>query len=1077
MMPRRLDCVAALALLSSLFGGCVSVSAQEIDAGFKPELVAAEFTSRQIRPGDPFAMTLRFRNAGTKPARADYRVFVHFEAPEATCTDIVFQDDHEPAEPTSTWQPGQVVVDGPRILTAPEGRPDQAYFVHVGIFDAEGTGQRLMETYAAGKIEVTASAPAAASIAPEALSAAEVAKRRSALADRIPAADRVSLDALKWRFDLDRKSGAWMLTDKATNVVWTSDPIRRRFADVTLRSGDRSVIWHVDGFDDIGRSADRLRLVTRPMVDGAPSGVAVIFTVEPMTDPDGVRVAYQSEASGDWRVARVRLLAGALGVTEADAGIVYVPDRLGIELRADDGLPGSQQWRTYDSLSMAMCGAVKQGSPNAGSPGRAKQAPRSGAGPPLGGPPGPSRPPVGGLRGSALLVNWENVDTTLTVNTSWPDDPLVPGRRMRALSLDISAPDGMCTIHPLGRGGYVEIAHAYRALARAKGWLTTWAEKRRQFPTVDRMFGAANFKPFVLSRVVPSSRFSSDGKEHVFLGFTFDEVAKCAEHWRNDLGIDRAYVVMAGWINGGYDVRHPDILPAAPECGGNDALRDAFGRIKRCGYLVGMHDNYQDMYEDAASWDLRWLNKTADGTPKRGGNWNGGQAWQVCAIEQVALAERKDTNLPKVAELFGPTIYFIDTTFAWGLVTCEDPNHPMTRQDDLEWKTKLCLLAKQHFGLFGSEEGREWSVPCADYLEGIFGHQTDSPPGSVIPLFPLVYSDCVQIMTHQGNRIGPGDERKMADHILFAEMDLPSFGNHLYWTAPVEKGVPIVPLSPVVKDLGDRKLAITYRWKVDGPVTEDHSVFVHFTHKAATRAEGIAYQDDHMPAPATSQWKAGAIVEDGPRTVEVPAEFDGPAQVLVGMTSGGDRVRLSDAPQMGLRYDVGTLDVTKDGIRFEPAEAQAGELWSRGDGGWGEDLCPTDRVIKNTWEVLSALNVLTAETPLTSHEFLTEDRLLQRTRFGDVAITVAYEKPGRIGDNAVPPYGFIVESPTFIAFCATRYNGLSYATPTLFTARSLDAKPIAESAKVRIYHGFGDPRIILAGKTFRVAREQVVSLR
>ena len=100
----------------------------------------------------------------------------------------------------------------------------------------------------------------------------------------------------------------------------------------------------------------------------------------------------------------------------------------------------------------------------------------------------------------------------------------------------------------------------------------------------------------------------------------------------------------------------------------------------------------------------------------------------------------------------------------------------MTRLDDLKWKTRLCLLAKQHFGLFGSEEGREWAVPCADYLEGIFGHQTDSPPGSVIPLFPLVYSDCVQIMTHQSDRIGPGDEKKVADHILFAQMPLPSFG-------------------------------------------------------------------------------------------------------------------------------------------------------------------------------------------------------------------------------------------------------------------------------------------------------------
>ena len=148
----------------------------------------------------------------------------------------------------------------------------------------------------------------------------------------------------------------------------------------------------------------------------------------------------------------------------------------------------------------------------------------------------------------------------------------------------------------------------------------------------------------------------------------------------------------------------------------------------------------------------------------------------------------------------------------------------------------------------------------------------------------------------------------------------------------------------------------------------------------------------------------------------------------------------------------------------------------RGDGGWGEGLCATDRVIKNTYEVLSPLNEITAESPLANHEFLTADRLLQRTQFGDVTITVAYRQRAKIGENAVPAYGFLVESPRFIAFCAMRYHGIDYATPALFTARSLDGKPLAESAKVRIYHGFGDPRITLFGRQFEVRREEIVRI-
>ncbi|HUT89301.1 MAG TPA: DUF5696 domain-containing protein [Thermoguttaceae bacterium] len=1028
-------------LLSFAFclGACVPLVAQDVDPDFRPELVGVEFTSREVRPGDPFTVTIKFRNAGTRPARSDYRVFLHFEAPRNDCSDIVIHADHEPSEPTSCWQPGELVVDGPRRLVAPADQPEQEYFVHVGVYDYGGTGERLLESYAGGKIRVTREAPSAESVAPKPLSPEELDRRRRALVERIPPDDRATLQTPDWRFDVDRTAGAWALTDRATGVAWTSDPTRPRFGELLLRADDRSAVWRIDRFDEVVAAPGSLRLVTRPVVDGRPTGVTIAFTVEPVADPPGLRLAYDSQSAGPWQVASVRLLDHALAVTAEDGGCVYVPHRLGIELPAGEGLPGGAQWRTYDSLSMAMCGAVKAG--------------------------------------SALLVNWEDIDTRLTVDTSWPDLPLVPGRRARDVSLQIDAPKGMCSLHPLGKGSYVQIAQAYRPLAKAKGWLRTWADKRKRFPTVDRLFGAVNFKPFVFSRVMPSSRFS-DGKERSHLSFTFDEAAACAEHWRNDLGIDRASVVLAGWINGGYDVRHPDVLPAAPECGGNEGLADAAARIKACGYLFGMHDNYQDMYEDAASWDQKWLNKDARGVARKGGNWNGGQAWQVCAIEQVELAARKETNLPKIAELFSPTIYFIDTVFAWPLVTCEDPAHPMTRLDDLHWKSRLCLLAKQHFGLFGSEEGREWSVPCADYLEGIFGHQTDSPPGSVIPLFPLVYSDCVQIMTHQGNRIGPGNARKVADHVLFAEMPLPSFGSHLYWTVPGTPRAPIVPLAPIVKDLGDRKIEITYRWTAKEPVEHDYSVFVHFAHKAAERSDGIAYQNDHAPTVPSSRWKPGVVVEDGPHTVEVPEQYDGRAEIGLGMLLGGERIQLSNVGHRGLRYHVGTLVVGPQGIELEPGEAtQRTELWSRGDDGWAEDLSATDRVIKNTWEVLSPLNQITAETPLSSHEFLSDDRLVQRTRFGDVTITVAYEKPAPIGDDAVPAYGFIVQSPTFLAFCATRYGGIDYQSPALFTARSLDGNPIAESAKVRIYHGFGDRRIELFGKQFEVAREDVVRMK
>jgi hypothetical protein len=901
MKPVRLF---ILALVTTAWAG---LAAPEPPPDFKPEIASVDFTSRRVRPGDPFAITVKFRNDGTKPAASDYRVFLHFESMEKHCSRIEINQDHMPPVPTSAWKPGEVVADGPRLVEVPNDTPEQEYFVHIGLYSTGGDGKRLLDSEKGGTITVSRQAPPAEDAAPKPMPREEVEKRRLAMAQRIPAQTRAGLKTDTLVFDLDRSNGTWMLTDKSTGIAWNSNPARPGFGQVMLRNGDRSAAWNLDRFDEVLQKKNSLHLTSHPLVDGAPSGVSVEFAIEAVDDPDGIEIRYESRSTGAWQVAGVRLLDNALPLTEEDGGVYYLPHRLGIELPAAKGFPGHQQWTTYDNLSMAMCGAVKGG--------------------------------------SALLVSWNEVDTRLSVDTSWPDLPLVPGSRMRTLSLEIVSPKGACTIYPLGRGGYVKIAQTYRPIAEAKGWRMTWSKKRTEYPSVDNFLGAVNFKPFVFSRVLPSSRFNKEKKERTHLGFTFDEIGQCAEHWRRDLGIERAAVVLAGWINGGYDVRHPDVLPAAPECGGDSGLADAAARIKACGYLFGLHDNYQDMYEDAPSWDLKWLNKNPKGEPRRGGNWNGGQAWQVCAIQQVKLAERRETNLPRIAKLFGPTIYFIDTVFAWGLVTCEDPAHPMARRDDMRWKTELCRCAKRHFGLFGSEEGREWSIPCADYLEGLFNHQTTSPPGAVIPLFPLVYSDCVQIMTHQGERVGPGDEKKIADLILFAEMPLPRFGNHLYWK------------------------------------------------------------------------------NEQPRT------------------------------------------------------PGANELWARADGGWGADLGPTDRVIKNIYEVLSPLNLITSKYPLDNHEFVSPDRLLQRTRLGPVNISVAYEKPARIGDNTVPAYGFIVDSPKFIAFCATRFGGIDYPSPTLFTVRSLDNKPIAESGKVRIYHGFGDKRIRLFGKDFEVAREAIVQLR
>ena len=105
---------------------------------------------------------------------------------------------------------------------------------------------------------MTRDAPAAESVAPKPLARGEVERRRSALAARIPPERRASLETSAWRFDVDRAGGAWALVDKATGVVWTSDPARSRFGEVVLqnRQADRSAVWRIDRFDDVAATPE-----------------------------------------------------------------------------------------------------------------------------------------------------------------------------------------------------------------------------------------------------------------------------------------------------------------------------------------------------------------------------------------------------------------------------------------------------------------------------------------------------------------------------------------------------------------------------------------------------------------------------------------------------------------------------------------------------------------------------------------------------------------------------------------------------------------------------------------------------
>jgi len=138
-------------------------------------------------------------------------VFLHFKAPRQSCDNIVIHADHEPSEPTTSWRPGELVIDGPRLIRVPKTSAEQDDFIHVSVYDFGGSGKRLLDTYPATRLRVTHSARPSSQLSPPPLSQQEVAARRKARVRRIDPRKRIGVQTAVWRLDIDRWTGAWQV--------------------------------------------------------------------------------------------------------------------------------------------------------------------------------------------------------------------------------------------------------------------------------------------------------------------------------------------------------------------------------------------------------------------------------------------------------------------------------------------------------------------------------------------------------------------------------------------------------------------------------------------------------------------------------------------------------------------------------------------------------------------------------------------------------------------------------------------------------------------------------------------------
>jgi hypothetical protein len=303
--------------------------------------------------------------------------------------------------------------------------------------------------------------------------------------------------------------------------------------------------------------------------DADTAGVSIVFWLRGPT----LQVYLEDEPP----TTAVELFTAGLDVSAAEDGEMLLPIRMGLLLQASaDGDPFDLHLGTYDyeeGVHMAMTALFKSG--------------------------------------AALMATWGDPYLRLHVGRrATPDAPDSDHELLTTFELSKTARS--LQLRCLGQGDIHQVAAAYRERATELGYRVTWDEKLESRPQASRLFGACNVKLWhALARRIDENL----EEQSVEVRWTFDEAAQISEHLKADLELEDVLFHLGGWTRYGYDCRHPDIMPANPECGGNEGLADCARRVQACGYLFCLHDNYQDMYRDAPSWDEAYLQKAPDGSP------------------------------------------------------------------------------------------------------------------------------------------------------------------------------------------------------------------------------------------------------------------------------------------------------------------------------------------------------------------------------------------------------------------------------------------------------------------------------
>jgi hypothetical protein len=345
------------------------------------------------------------------------------------------------------------------------------------------------------------------------------------------------------------------------------------------------------------------------------------------------------------------------------------------------------------------------------------------------------------------------------------------------------------------KDNYVALAKIFRQYAKENALFKSLKEKIRDNPEVAKITKGRNIYLFLSEPIppqnsdlyneycrttlegMPGAQFKDyDAHENTLPTkdyFSYARVLEILEYL--DHSGHLGHVHLGGWLNSGYDGRFPDIWPFNDSLGTPDEFKRIFEKDRK--YAVALHDNYQDMYKISPSFP-EGLVINMHGHIMRGGVWSNQQSYIINARNGCFYQKR---NWEKLKEL-GVKYIYTDVLTATNMYESYEEGNELTKTECLQNRAKMLEFYVNNNIVASSEDGMDFGIPYISFFPANTVHE----PGVTIPLFGLVYHDCVVLGNGAYKDLGFNNPNEEGSYPSLLHMML--WGVQLHFWTVGEKG-------------------------------------------------------------------------------------------------------------------------------------------------------------------------------------------------------------------------------------------------------------------------------------------------